>query len=129
VVSISACVLLVVSIISFFSFLCFVSVSVCCSIWVLCLKIKIYIHTYIIIIIRAALSVGIVPKVALLSLACSRLYCGSDSLVPVCDTRAPRASSCVVKRQMCAIRHAGAANNVRHGVTRDNVTSHVCVRT
>ena len=112
-----------------FLFLCFVSVSVCCSIWVLCLKIKIYIHTYIIIIIRAALSVGIVTKVALLSLACSRLYCGSDSLVPVCDTRAPLASSCVVKRQMCAIRHAGAANNVRHGVTRDNVTSHVCVRT
>jgi len=85
-----------------FLFLCFVSVSVCCSIWVLCLKIKIYIHTYIIIIIRAALSVGIVTKVALLSLSCSRLYCGSDSLVPVCDTR----TSCVV---VC-----GQASNVRN---------------
>jgi len=60
------------------------------------------IHTYIIIIIRAALSVGIVTKVALLSLSCSRLYCGSDSLVPVCDTR----TSCVV---VC-----GQASNVRN---------------
>ena len=45
VVNIIACVLLVVSIISFFSFLCFVSVSVCCY-YGFMPEIKIYIHTY-----------------------------------------------------------------------------------